>query len=148
MLNLCRLLKGLFSQKNKWQVWNHYVNIKLRNTPEDEHTRRFLQIFYVNSTRVIRLRKDTENRCRDGLQVDSVSPKLFTSCLENVFKKSSRENKGINTKGEYLKHLTISDIVQVNVPHTLLILQLILVNLGSAWAALVLPKTASSQTVL
>ena len=42
-------------------------------------------------------------------QGDSISPKLFTATLENVFRKLSWEGKGLNINGEHLNHLRFAD---------------------------------------
>src|SRR6201996_1842282 len=42
-------------------------------------------------------------------QGDTISPKLFTSSLETVFKKLDWSKMGININGKYLSHLRFAD---------------------------------------
>ena len=42
---------------------------------------------------------------------DKYSPKLFTACLEGIFRKLSWESKGINIDGEHLTHLRFADAI-------------------------------------
>ena len=59
----------------------------------------------------MRLHKDTEKiKIGKGVrQGDTYSPKLFTACLEAIFRKLSWESKGINIDGEHIKHLRFAD---------------------------------------
>ena len=42
-------------------------------------------------------------------QEDTISPKLFTSTLESIFRRMNWENKGLKIDGEYLNHLRFAD---------------------------------------
>ena len=66
---------------------------------------------YENCTSVIRLHKDSEPfQLQKGVrQGDTISPKLFTACLEEVFKQLDWEEKGLRIDGEYLSHLRFAD---------------------------------------
>ena len=44
-------------------------------------------------------------------QGDAISPKLFTACLEEVFKNLTWENFGIIVNGEYLNNLRFADAI-------------------------------------
>lgn len=44
-------------------------------------------------------------------QGDTMTPKLFTACLEGVFRKLEWEKSGIRVNGEYLSHLRFADII-------------------------------------
>jgi hypothetical protein len=70
-----------------------------------------IRYVYKNATSCIKLHKSTEKfRIGRGVrQGDTISPKLFTSILESVFKKLDWSNKGININGEYLSHLRFAD---------------------------------------
>lgn len=46
-------------------------------------------------------------------QGDTISPKLFTCCLEYVFSQLHWENKGIHIDGEYLNHLKFADDIVI-----------------------------------
>jgi len=91
--------KVLESIKNQGVV---YVNI--------------LNYIYQNGTSFIRLHRDSnpfplQKGVRQG---DTISPKLFTACLESVFQNLDWETKGIKIDGEYLSHLRFAnDIVLV-----------------------------------
>ena len=56
------------------------------------------------------LHKESEKinikRVRQG---DTISPKLFTSTLESIFRRLNWENKGLKIDGEYLNHLRFAD---------------------------------------
>ena len=72
---------------------------------------KLLENIYVKGTAVVRLHKDTEKiKIGKGVrQGDTISPKLFTACLEGIFRRLSWENKGINIDGENLNHLRFAD---------------------------------------
>ena len=42
-------------------------------------------------------------------QENAISPKLFTSTLESIFRRLNWENKGLKIDGEYLNHLRFAD---------------------------------------
>ncbi|XP_037294379.1 uncharacterized protein LOC115454908 [Manduca sexta] len=42
-------------------------------------------------------------------QGDTMSPKMFTACLEDVFKLIDWSDRGVNVNGEYLSHLRFAD---------------------------------------
>ena len=59
----------------------------------------------------IRLHKDSKpfQVSRGIRQGDTSSPKLFTACLEKVFRKLNWSRRGILIDGEYLSHLRFAD---------------------------------------
>ena len=59
----------------------------------------------------IRLHKDSKpfQVSRGVRQGDTSSPKLFTACLEKVFRKLNWSRRGILIDGEYLSHLRFAD---------------------------------------
>ena len=83
----------------------------IRKQGVNEHITRVLQNYYANGTAVIRLHKDTDKiRIEKGVrQGDTISPKLFTACLEDIFRKFSWETKGVCINGEYLNNLRFAD---------------------------------------
>ena len=83
----------------------------------NEHNVRLLQNINANGMAVIRLHKDRERiRIDKGVrQGDTISPKLFTSCLEGIFRELDWERKGLNINGEYLNHLRFAnDIILIS----------------------------------
>jgi len=72
---------------------------------------KLLQIFYANGTATVRLHKDSDKvKIAKGVrQGDTISPKLFTACLESIFRKINWERKGLNINGQYLNHLRFAD---------------------------------------
>jgi hypothetical protein len=61
-----------------------------------------------------------ENRKTDKVEIkrgvrqgDTISPKLFTLALENIFKTLSWEHKGIKIDGIYLNHLRFADDIVI-----------------------------------
>ena len=70
-----------------------------------------VNIGYENATSCIKLHENTKKfRIGRGVrQGDTISPKLFTSSLESVFKKLDWSKMGININGKYLSHLRFAD---------------------------------------
>ena len=70
-----------------------------------------IRYVYENATSCIKLHENTKKfRIGRGVrQGDTISPKLFTSSLESVFKKLDWSKKGININGKYLSHLRFAD---------------------------------------
>ena len=70
-----------------------------------------LQHIYQHNSSFIRLHKDSDPfRLEKGVrQGDTSSPKLFTACLEMIFRNLDWENKGIRIDGEYLSNLRFAD---------------------------------------
>ena len=66
---------------------------------------------YAKNTATIRLHKDSEPfQIQKGVrQGDTISPKLFTATLEEIFKQLNWENKGIKIDGEQINHLRFAD---------------------------------------
>ena len=83
----------------------------LRRQGANEHIVKVLQSFYTKGTAVIRLHKNTEKiKIEKGVrQGDTISPKLFTACLEEIFREVNWEGKGLKINGEYLNHLRFAD---------------------------------------
>ena len=46
-------------------------------------------------------------------QGDTISPKLFTACLEGIFRSLDWESKGITINGEKFNHLRFADDIVV-----------------------------------
>ena len=70
-----------------------------------------LKHIYQNATSFIRLHKDSEPfKLQKGVrQGDCISPKLFTACLEQVFRKLDWEERGIKIDGEAFNNLRFAD---------------------------------------
>ena len=70
-----------------------------------------LKNIYTNCTSTVALyRNKTQFEIRKGVrQGDTISPKLFTSCLEEIFHGINWSGKGINIDGEHLHHLKFAD---------------------------------------
>lgn len=62
-------------------------------------------------------------------QRDTISPKLFTLCLEDVFTACNWEQKGININGDILNHLRSADDILL-VTHNLKDLQEMLTEIN------------------
>ena len=69
-----------------------------------------LKNIYTNCTSTVALNENkTQFEIRKGVrQGDTISPKLFTSCLE-IFHGINWSGKGINIDGEHLHHLKFAD---------------------------------------
>ena len=70
-----------------------------------------LKHIYKQAKSFIRLHKDSRpfQVIRGVRQGDTSSPKLFTACLEKVFRKLNWSRRGILIDGEYLSHLRFAD---------------------------------------
>lgn len=66
---------------------------------------------YKKSTTSLRLHRESERfHIQRGVrQGDTISPKLFTACLQEIFRTLDWEEKGININGEYLSNLRFAD---------------------------------------
>ena len=66
---------------------------------------------YTDSSVTVYLHKESEkiNIKRGVRQGDTISPKLFASTLESIFRRLNWENKGLKIDGEYLNHLHFAD---------------------------------------
>lgn len=68
---------------------------------------------YKNATFHVRVNEDLETERiqlnRGVRQGDTISPKLFTLALENIFKTLTWDKKGINIDGSHLNHLRFAD---------------------------------------
>jgi len=72
-----------------------------------------LKHIYKNAKSFIRLHKDSKpfHLGRGVRQGDTSSPKLFTACLEKIFRELPWENKGLEIDG--LNHLRFADDIIV-----------------------------------
>ncbi|XP_042889824.1 uncharacterized protein LOC122264821 [Penaeus japonicus] len=69
-----------------------------------------LKHIYHHAKSFIRLHKDSRPfKLERGVRQDTSAPKLFTACLEKVFRKLNWDQKGIRIDGEYLNHLRFAD---------------------------------------
>ena len=67
-----------------------------------------------------------KSNIRTGVrQGDTISPKLFTVALENIFRRLTWETTGLKIDGEYLSHLCFADniLMCANAQHELQMLQ-------------------------
>ena len=85
----------------------------LRNQGVDEHYVRILEDIYNGSTATIVLHKESSKiPIRKGVrQGDTISPMLFTACLQEVFRTLDWEQVGVRVNGEYLSNLRFADDV-------------------------------------
>ena len=90
--------KDMFNALRKVGIHEGYISI--------------FQDIYTNATAKIYIDKDVskEVKIKRGVrQGDTISPKLFTAALEEVFKKSHLEEKGMDIDGEKLTDLRFAD---------------------------------------
>ena len=95
-----------FDSVETWSIWDSLDECRV-----DSRYSKVLQYVYENATSCIKLHENTTKfRIGRGVrQGDTISPKLFTSVLESVFKKLDWSKKGIDIKGEFLSHLRFAD---------------------------------------
>ena len=70
-----------------------------------------LKDIYTDRSVTVHLHKESENiRIKRGVrQGDTISPKLFTATLENIFRRLNWENKGVKIDGQFLSNLRFDD---------------------------------------
>uniref|UniRef100_A0A914VZY2 Reverse transcriptase domain-containing protein n=1 Tax=Plectus sambesii TaxID=2011161 RepID=A0A914VZY2_9BILA len=88
----------------------------LRRQSIPEQAIRLLQTIYENGCTTIHVRFDKMeiNVCRGVRQGDTISPKLFSACLQLAFVRVNWQGKGININGQHLNHLRFAnDIVLI-----------------------------------
>ncbi len=78
----------------------------LRQQGVDELYIKVLEDIYRDNTATIQLHKKSRKiPIRKGVrQGDTISPKLFTACLEEIFKKSEWDDIRLKKDGEYLNN--------------------------------------------
>ena len=74
-----------------------------------------LQSIYGNASATTKLHEMSQpiSIKRGVRQGDTISPKLFTAALENIFRGLNWERKGININGSYLNHLRFADDIVI-----------------------------------
>ena len=77
---------------------------------EDVHIE-IMQDIYTDSSVTVHLHKESDNiRIKRGVrQGDTISPKLFTTTLEVIFRRLNWENKGVKIDEEFLSNLRFAD---------------------------------------
>lgn len=80
---------------------------------------RIIKHIYEHATSSVRLHEKTNKfKLERGVrQGDTISPKLFTLALENIFKKLDWSNMGININGKFLNHLRFADDIVLIAPN-------------------------------
>ena len=83
----------------------------LKNNGVNSAYTKVLRKIYSQSSATVPLNKGEAKIkiCKGVRQGDTISPKLFTAVLEEIFKKLDWETKGLNINGEYLNHLRFAD---------------------------------------
>lgn len=83
---------------------------------DSQYTNLF-KFIYGNATFQVKIDEDTSTnkiQIRRGVrQGDTISPKLFTLAMEDIFKTLQWENKGIRIDGNYLNHLRFADDIVI-----------------------------------
>lgn len=87
--------------------------LKRQNVPSNIIT--ILKAIYQTAKSTIHVGADSVNvNIQKGVrQGDTISPRLFTACLSEVFNSVDWQHKGINVDGRYLSHLAFADDVVV-----------------------------------
>ena len=83
----------------------------IRKQGIEENYVQVLEDIYNDGTATIVLHKESEKiPIRKGVrQGDTISPKLFTATLEDIFRSLEWDSKGININGEHLNNLRFAD---------------------------------------
>jgi hypothetical protein len=100
--------KKAFDSVEKWAVIK-----SLKNCRVDSRYIDLISNIYENATMIISLHERTNPiPIKRGVrQGDTISPKLFTLAMEDIFKNLKWKDKGININGERLNHLRFADDV-------------------------------------
>ena len=85
----------------------------LENARVDSRYSTIMKAIYSKATFHVKINDDIKtDKIKIGKGVrqgDTISPKLFTLALENVFKQLNWENRGLNIDGTHLHHLRFAD---------------------------------------
>lgn len=100
--------KKAFDSLETWAVMEAMSNARI-----DSRYTNLIEDIYKDATLHVKIDENTTTDKipiqRGVRQGDSISPKLFTLALEDVFKKLSWQQKGVNIDGRYLNHLRFAD---------------------------------------
>ncbi len=111
-LNLCL---GFIDYEKAFDTVEHKdLFIALRKTGINENYICLLEDIYTNATSKIHLDKDISKTVkieRGVRQGDTMSPKLFTTAMEHIFKQLNLDERGVNIDGESLTDLRFADDV-------------------------------------
>ena len=94
-------------------VETNAVLTSLKNQGIDSEYISTIAEIYREGNSVVKL-NDTSNKiplCKGVRQGDTISPKLFTASLEDIFKKLDWENRGVSIHGKKLNNLRFADDV-------------------------------------
>ncbi|NNK28772.1 MAG: reverse transcriptase family protein, partial [Flavobacteriaceae bacterium] len=81
---------------------------------ETKYVQLIKEIYTNSSTTATLNNMKTKIKIKKGVrQGDTISPKLFTASLEEIFKHIDWENKGIKIQGENLNHLKFADDIVI-----------------------------------
>lgn len=99
-----------FDSEELWTIFH-----VLHNAIVDSRYKDQMENIYNNATSVINIPEDIKTNKipikTGGRQSDTISPKLFTLILEDVFRTLDWDRKGIKIDGRYLNHLRFADDV-------------------------------------
>lgn len=97
-----------FDSIEQWSIWAAMENARI-----DSRYTNLLKFIYRNATLQVHISEDiTTDKISIGKGVrqgDTISPKLFTLAMEDIFKKLPWQTNGINVEGKYLNHLRFAD---------------------------------------
>ena len=88
----------------------------LQNQGIEDAYIKLLKDIYTNSSVTVTLQKEKSQKInvkRGVRQGDTISPKLFTATLEDIFRKINWDTKGLKIDGEYLSHLRFADDIVI-----------------------------------
>lgn len=93
------------------------VTEALHNARVDSRYANLLSNIYQNATLSVKIDDNVKTKKipvnRGVRQGDTISPKLFTLALEDIFKKLKWDHKGININGRMLNHLRYADDIVI-----------------------------------
>jgi Reverse transcriptase (RNA-dependent DNA polymerase) len=101
-----------FDSIETWQILMSMDNARI-----DSRYTTLIKNIYQNASMHIKIDEETRTNSikikRGVRQGDTISPKLFTLALEDVFKRLPWEKKGIKIDGAYLNHLRFADDIVI-----------------------------------
>lgn len=112
-LNVCLAFVDFYKAFDSIEHW--IIINGLKNARIDHRYTQIIKYIYNNATSTVKLHQNTnEIKIGRGIrQGDTISPKLFNTALEEIFKRLQWQDKGILINGKRLNNLRFADDVVI-----------------------------------